>query len=266
MLDGYDRNIDYLRISVTDRCNLNCFYCMPFGWTEFVDAKQIMNKDEIVQVAKTAIKLGFNKIRLTGGEPLIREDILEIIKSMRALSTDLEICLTTNGILLDEKAVQLKNVGLDRVNISLDAIDESEYKRVTHHGDVKKVIKGIYCAEKAGFETIKINCVVNKSSEESNALDVLDFCNKNGYQVRFIRLMNLAEGKFWKVEGGLGGDCPRCNRIRVSCDGKIFPCLFSDISYDMRELGIENAITKSICNKPEKGSISTQKSFSRIGG
>lgn len=266
MFDRFDRKINYLRISVTDRCNLRCVYCMPEDGVELLDHKEILNFDEIVEVAKTAVRKGVNKIRVTGGEPLVRKGIVDLVKMIGEIDGIKDFSMTTNAILLSKYADDLAKVGLHRVNISLDTLDPEKFKQVTRGGDIQKVFEGVQAAKKAGLKPIKINCVIKESNQEPDAVEVAKYCHENGLQIRYIKEMDLEKGEFSIVQGGSGGDCGTCNRIRLTANGSIKPCLFSDISYNVRELGAERAIDLAIGNKPQNGHTNLTGKFYNIGG
>ncbi|MFC2097496.1 GTP 3',8-cyclase MoaA [Bacteroidota bacterium] len=266
MLDKFNRKIDYLRISVTDRCNLRCTYCMPEGGVESLNHKDILSYDEIVNIVKLAVKNGINKIRLTGGEPLVRKGICNLVQMISSVPGIEDLSLTTNGMLLDEYAEDLKKAGLNRVNISLDSVYPEKFRKITRGGDINLVFKGIKAAEKAGLLPVKINCVVLNSSLEKDAKEVAKYCKLNSLELRYIHQMDLQTGKFSIVEGGSGGDCKKCNRLRLTSNGYIKPCLFSDLGYNIREIGAEKAFNAAIQNKPECGSYSQSEKFYSIGG
>lgn len=266
MRDPFGRAINYLRISVTDRCNLRCQYCMPEGKVLWLAREDLLSFEEIVDVARTAVELGVNKIRLTGGEPLLRSNIVNLAGMLGRIDGVTDLSMTTNGVLLKRYAESLAAAGLDRVNISFDAVDPASYRKKTRGGDVERVIAGIRAAQAAGFTRIKLNCVVEKSSSEPDAQDVAAFARQNGLYARFIRRMDLANGDFWVVEGGSGGDCARCNRLRLSCNGMIRPCLFSDATFSVCELGAREALIGAVEGKPESGKQCRTTTFSRIGG
>ncbi|MBN1251209.1 MAG: GTP 3',8-cyclase MoaA [Bacteroidales bacterium] len=266
MYDKYNRKINYLRISVTDRCNLRCIYCMPAEGIKLIPHQEILSFDEIFEVAKVAVSMGVDKIRITGGEPLVRKDIIILIKMIASIEGIKDFGLTTNGIYLTKYAQQLADAGLHRVNISLDTMNPEKYKQITRRGNINDVFKGIEAAKKAGLNPIKINCVIQESSLEPDAQDVANFCRQNDLKVRFIREMDLETGQFWRVQGGDGGECKICNRLRLTSNGKIRPCLFSDLEYDIRKLGAEKAISLAVGNKPKSGTISKKAKFSNIGG
>ena len=266
MLDRYNRNINYLRISVTDRCNLRCKYCMPESGIKLLPHKMILTFDEIVEVVKTGIKLGINKVRLTGGEPLVRKGIVELVSMIWNVEGVKDLSMTTNATFLADFAEDLKNAGLQRVNISLDTLNPETYRLTTRGGNIKYVFEGIEAAKKAGLSPIKINCVVMNSSQEKDAKEVAGFCEENDLKVRFIHQMNLSTGEFSIVEGGDGGNCVKCNRLRLTANGKIKPCLFNDLEFDVRELGVEEAYNQAVLNKPKAGTYNKSGEFYNIGG
>lgn len=265
MLDSFNRKINYLRISVTDRCNQRCYYCFPNRDACFVKSEEILSFEEILKIVDAATQLGIEKIKITGGEPLVRHDITTLIAMLAKVPRIKDLSMTTNGTLLSKYAVGLKRAGLHRINVSLDAIDPLEYKKITGCDNLNDVISGIEVAKKAGFESIKINCVIQDSKEVEHAKDVKAFADKNGFDIKYIRKMDLEKGKFWPIEGGTGGTCSNCNRLRLSSDGKIYPCLFSDLSFSTKKLGPEVAIKQAILYKPESGKNSSKK-FHTIGG
>ncbi|MFH1320796.1 MAG: radical SAM protein [Bacteroidota bacterium] len=266
MLDKYNRRIHYLRISVIDRCNLRCWYCMPKTGVQLLKHEDILSYEEITQVVETAVQLGIDKIRLTGGEPLIRRDILLLVSMIAGVKSIKDLAMTTNGILLEQFAQPLAEAGLKRINISLDTIDPEKYKEITRGGDINNVFTGIEAARTAGLQPIKINCVVLRSSNETDARDLKKYCNENNLKVRFIHQMDLTTGEFSVVEGGEGGDCKHCNRLRLTSNGIIKPCLFSDLEFDIRKLGAEQAIKQAIKAKPESGTCNFINKFHNIGG
>ncbi len=265
MIDYFGRTINYLRISVTDRCNLRCDYCMPDGPHRLLPREEILSFEEIVEVAQTAVGMGFVKVRLTGGEPLMRRDIDTLVAMLAEIEGIQDLAMSTNGILLADYADALASAGLHRVNISLDSTDPQHYAQITG-GDVQRVLAGIDAARAAGLLPIKLNCVVRESSAEPDAVGVADFARQNDLQVRFIRAMDTATGTFSVVEGGSGGDCPRCNRLRLSSDGMVRPCLFSDLVFSVRKLGAAQALTQAIREKPAAGGPCTHNWMYGIGG
>ncbi len=266
MFDNYKRTIDYLRVSVTDRCNLRCEYCMPEEGVPLLSHSDILSFEEIVEVVKTAVDMGIRKVRLTGGEPLVRKGLPTLVGMLAAIDGIEDLALTTNGQLLETFAQPLKEAGLHRVNVSLDTIDADLYRRLTRGGEIKPVIRGLMAAMRAGLSPIKLNCVVQESSGEEEAQAVQFFAVQLGLEVRFIRKMDLMAGHFSVVEGGSGGDCPRCNRLRLTANGSIRPCLFSNLEYNVRSLGAKEAIEQALRHKPEKGRHNDTGTFYNIGG
>ncbi|HSW59846.1 MAG TPA: radical SAM protein [bacterium] len=266
MHDRFNRNIHYLRISVTDRCNLRCVYCMPAEGVEPLSHSDVLSFEEITDFVRTAVKSGIDKVRITGGEPLVRKGIEKLVFQLSQIKEIKDLSMTTNGILLENYAETLKKAGLYRINISIDATDPEEYRKITRNGDVNMVFKGINAALKAGFTKIKINTVIEKSCDEKNCVDVAQYCRKMGFEHRLIRKMDLEKGLFWQVHGGEGGKCSECSRLRLTSNGLVLPCLFSDISFSVRELGAENAILKAVECKPQKGVISKDHHFYNVGG
>jgi cyclic pyranopterin phosphate synthase len=227
---------------------------------------EILSFEEIIGVVKEAVLLGIDKFRLTGGEPLVRKNIVSLVKQISEIDGIKDLSLTTNGILLGDMAVSLKNAGLHRVNISLDATDAEKYCTITRGGNIEKVFEGIEAAKLAGLNPIKLNCVIFKSSDEPNAKAVKEYAEKNGLQVRFIHQMNLETGEFSVVEGGNGGNCKQCNRLRLTANGMIKPCLFDENEYSVRELGAKQALLNALNNKPLNGCLNKTGSFYAIGG
>ncbi len=266
MYDCFNRKINYLRISVTDRCNFRCTYCMPEEGVKLLTHNDILTFDEIVEVVQNAVNLGVEKVRITGGEPLVRRGIVNLISMIAKIQGIKDFAMTTNGVYLAQYAQQLVDAGLQRVNISLDTIDPDKFHQITRLGNIEEVFKGIEAAKQAGLNPIKINCVIKSSTNEDDAIGVKQYCIDNSLKIRYIRQMDLSKGEFWQVEGGEGGDCANCNRLRLTANGKIKPCLFSNLEYDVRQLGAENAILSAIHGKPASGSHNKINSFNNIGG
>lgn len=267
MLDAYNRTIDYLRISVTDRCNLRCTYCMPAEGIELMQHEDVLRLEQIAEVAKVgAEKFGIRKIRLTGGEPLVRKGIVHLVEMLNNIQQIEEISLTTNGVLLPKLAAGLKKAGLTRVNISLDTLLAAKYTLNTRGGNIQDVFDGIQAAKQEGLTPVKIN-VVKMEPTCNSELDVLkEFCEKEGLGIQFIRQMDLESGTFSQVEGGNGGNCAICNRLRLTANGNIKPCLFSNAQYNIKDFGIEGAFLAALNNKPKEGNTSTKHQFYNIGG
>ena len=266
MFDCYNRRINYLRISVTDRCNLRCRYCMPDKKTTPLSYDQILSFEEITAFVKLAAEAGINKVRLTGGEPLVRKDIAALVSMLAGIKGIQDLAMSTNGLLLAKFAATLKNAGLHRLNISLDTVNKQKFANLTRGGKLEDVLAGISAARKAGFDNIKINCVIQTSPEEEDAVNVAKFAAEHALEIRYIRKMTMDKGEFWQVIGGIGGNCSLCNRIRLSCDGWIYPCLFSEKRYSIHKLGPIQALQHAVANKPEAGTGSANNRFYRIGG
>jgi GTP 3',8-cyclase len=282
-MDSFGRKVDYLRISITDRCNERCLYCMPEGYKGWERTRDHLSAGEIVRVARVAAGLGFGKFRLTGGEPLVRDDILEIAGGIKEISGVEAIGLSTNGIKLATLAKPLREAGVRAVNVSLDALDPQIYRRVTG-GKVGAVIDGIRAAIAAGFERVKLNCVLMRGINEQEIWPLALFAAEHGLPLRFIELMPLtrtdvlteenflptgeamrllarhdelipqpdtkighgpAQYYLLKQTGALVGFigaltnlhfCEACNKMRLTADGKIRPCLGDHGEIDLRDV------------------------------
>ncbi len=266
MFDQFNRRINYLRISVTDRCNLRCTYCMPEEGIEAIPHSQILTFEEIVEFTKIAVAKGFDKFRITGGEPLVRKGIVNLVGMLSQVKGIADLGMTTNGTLLASFAKDLYDAGLKRINVSLDTLDPEKYQKITRIGNLNDVLDGLMEAKRVGFNPIKLNCVVEKNSSEPDAQGVREFARQHGFIPRFIPKMSLEEGTFSVVEGGDGGHCSTCNRIRLTSNGVLKPCLFSDNGYNIRTLGFEKAIEMAIKNKPAHGTINHTGKFYNLGG
>ena len=265
MFDRYNRDINYLRISVTDRCNLRCTYCMPEDGIRLLPHSDVLSFEEISDFVKIAVANGITKVRLTGGEPLVRKGIVDLVAMLSKIEGLEDLSMTTNGILLPEFAGALKAAGLSRVNISLDTVNPDNFHEITRTGDLSDVLKGIDAAREAGLNPIKINCVLLGQPNE-DTLELKRFCTERGLSLRFIHQMNLKNGEFSVVEGGEGGKCSQCNRLRLLANGDIKPCLFSDLAYNIRSLGSQEALNLALGNKPKSGSYNKSGEFYNIGG
>ena len=266
MFDSYNRRINYLRISVTDRCNLRCTYCMPAEGIPLMQHGDILSFEEIMKVVDAALILGVDKVRITGGEPLVRKGIVYLIEMIASKPGIQDLGMTTNGQLLEKFAQPLKDAGLHRINVSLDTLNPEKYRLITRGGEIGNVLKGIEASVKAGLSPVKINCVIVKSASEPDAFEVAEYGKKNGLQVRFIRQMDLEKGEFYIVDGGSGGDCSTCNRLRLTANGMIKPCLFNDMEYNVREHGAAEALKMALGNKPSCGTVNRHGEFYNIGG
>ena len=265
MYDLFNRHINYLRISLTDRCNFRCDYCVPSEGVQWMDEKMFLSCEEIVKVVEVGARLGISKIRLTGGEPLLRKGIVDMVRRIKSVPGIIEVGMTTNGSALHHFAQKLKSAGLDRVNISLDTLNAAKFHQITK-GYLHKVLQGIDAALVAGLTPVKINFVRIKGVNEEDEAEIKIFCHNKGLELRYIRQMNLETGEFYPVEGGEGGVCSLCNRLRLTANGLIKPCLHSNFGYSIREYGIENAFGLALNKKPEKGIGSNTHQFYNIGG
>ena len=266
MYDRFKRHINYLRISVTDRCNFRCVYCMPSEGVPLKSHEEILTFREIVEVVRVGARMGINKIRITGGEPLVRKDLPELIKMISEIEGIEDIGMTTNGVLLPGFAKELKSAGLNRVNVSLDTLDPVKFREITRLGELNDVLTGIDAALKENLTPVKINFVRIPGVNEADEQTVREFCKEKKLKLRIIRQMNLKTGEFYPVNGGSGGICTICNRLRLSADGYIVPCLHSGLRFHVRELGIEEAYRRAVDLKPEKGIGTESHEFSNIGG
>lgn len=239
---------------------------MPASGIRLMTHQDILSFDEITEVVSQAVKMGVDKVRITGGEPLVRKGISDLIGMISAIGGIQDLAMTTNGIYLPEHAKNLKAAGLNRVNISLDTMNPEKYHNITRVGKLDDVLLGIDAALEAGLTPVKLNCVVAKNAMEADAQEVKAYADKKGIEIRFIPQMDLHAGTFGEVIGGSGGHCASCNRLRLTPNGMVKPCLFSDVEYNVRELGAEKALLMAIENKPKCGSSSQKSSFYNIGG
>lgn len=197
MLDKFGRNVDYLRISITDKCNLRCIYCMPEKENTFCSNDKKLTNNEIQRIVNLSSKLGIRKVRLTGGEPLVMDGVVDLINNINSIEGIEEIAITTNGILLDDKIETLARCGLKKVNISLDTLKEDKYFKITRGGDLNKVLSAINKGIKLGIK-IKLNVVIVEGINDDEILDLIDLTKKIPVDVRFIELMPIGEGKKFK--------------------------------------------------------------------
>lgn len=206
MKDSYGRNINYLRISVTDLCNLRCKYCMPEKGINKTCHDDILRIEEIVEVAENCASLGIDKIRITGGEPLVRKGILTLVEKLSSIKGVKDLAMTTNGTLLKKYAKDLKKAGLNRVNISLDTLNPSKYSKITKNGNLKDVLEGMEEAKKAKLTPIKLNVVLIKDFNEDEIIDFVNLTKEQDIDVRFIELMPIGKLKFWSLNKYLSND------------------------------------------------------------
>jgi GTP 3',8-cyclase len=265
MLDKFNREINYLRISVTDKCNLRCIYCMPEEGVQLKQHKEILRYEQIEQIVRQAAGLGINKVRLTGGEPLVKKDIEFLIERLAKIKGIKELCLTTNGILLAQKAKILKQAGLTSMNISLDTLQPEKFKEITRVGNLADVLKGIDAAIEEGFK-IKINMVVLKGINEDEIDDIRRFCRDKNIKSQLINHFSLKHNKNDENFFDRPPKCKNCNRIRLLSDGVLKPCLHSETEYRINMDNIRESLEEAILAKPERGlSCNTKKMF-EIGG
>ncbi len=267
MIDKYNREINTLRISVTDRCNLKCFYC--YEEHKYFTKEEILSFEEIVKVVKCGINLGIKRIKLTGGEPLLRNDIDKLIEMINSVSGIEDISLTTNGVLLGQLSYKLKKAGLKRINISLDTLNKEKYKKITCGGNLETVFESIKIVKELNFDKIKINTVLLKGINDDEIQDIKNFAMSNNFEMQLINQMNLKEDK--RNSENIITDkplsCNYCNRIRLTSNGFLLSCLFSEQSINIRDYeNYENAIMDCINLKPDKGAYNKKLSMSQIGG
>ena len=200
LVDTYHRPIRDLRISVTDRCNFRCSYCMPMDEYVWIDKKEILTFEEIARLATLFVGLGVEKIRLTGGEPLVRQNLDRLVARLSAIDGLKDLCLTTNGALLAEKIDALKAAGLKRVNISVDTLDADKFKQITKRGDLGKVLEGAFAAKKHGLDPIKLNAVIERGVNDDDIIPLVEFSRQNGFAIRFIEYMDVGNANGWTLE------------------------------------------------------------------
>lgn len=268
MYDSYHRKISYLRVSVTDLCNLRCTYCMPPEGVKLKRRSEILSYEAIIEIAHEAAGLGITKIRLTGGEPLVKKDICVLVRGLKAIPGLEEVTLTTNGTLLAPLAVPLKKAGLDRINISLDTLDPERYRSITRGGDIRDALEGIEATRAAGFRKSKINMVLVPGFNEDEVEAMAAFCAGKGLTLQRIHHYSLDDrgetGDFEDAERPYA--CGRCNRIRLTADGKLKPCLFSDAEIPVDLADIASGLKKAILEKPARGKNCTVRGIWEIGG
>jgi cyclic pyranopterin phosphate synthase len=322
--DSFQRPINYLRISVTDRCNLRCIYCMPAEGVQLISHNDILTYEEIYIIVLAATELGINKVRLTGGEPLVRLGLPRLVQILADIDVIDDIALTTNGVLLGQYAAELKQAGLQRVNVSLDTLKADKFEFITRNNRLGDVLRGIEVARSVGLNPAKINMVVMAGVNDD---EILDFARKTideDWHVRFIEYMPLAGGsttasqiisasdmrkrldslgqlepclpsigngpakyfRFPQAKGTIGFITPvsehfcfSCNRLRLTADGKLRPCLLSDDEIDLRQplrSGISSAelkglIKEAVARKPLRhhlveGYVPKGRPMTQVGG
>lgn len=270
LIDRFGRQINYLRISITDRCNLRCSYCMPEEGVAIKKRSAILSYEEIYDFVKVATGLGISKIRITGGEPLVRQDVCRLIKMLSGIPGIKDLALTTNGILMSKYAAKLKSAGLRRVNISLDSLQPDRYQAITHGGNIQSVLKGIESAKKAGLTPVKINCVLMKGINEDEVNDFVRFGKEHQVEIQFIQRMRIDQKKPTIPAGAVlikrPPDCRICNRLRLTADGFIKPCLLSDDEINIRQCDYATALKNAVAGKPRAGTKCLHRSMAAIGG
>ena len=309
LTDNYNRHIKYLRISVTDRCNLRCIYCMPEKGISLISHDEVLRYEEILRIVRIVAAKGISKIRITGGEPLVRKGLETLISELCSIHGITDISVTTNGIHLQRAAFALREAGMQRINISLDTLNPDKYRRITRGGDIHAVLSGIREASKVGFNPIKVNVVVMRGINEDEILSFAELTTKRPVHVRFIEFMpfhintgvhreyfisntevrdkitknlcltplsedeNSGPAQMFQIKGAQGQlgfisplsnhFCETCNRLRLTCDGKLRTCLFSDDETDLKsflrdgcsDIDLQTAIANAIFFKPMRHKI-----------
>lgn len=274
MKDKYNRTINYMRLSVTDKCNFNCKYCLPDPGV--VQHSNALSFGEYLKICLACVELGVDKIRITGGEPLVRKGIIDFCEKVSEIKGLKQLAMTTNGSLLSQFAKELKSAGVSRLNISLDTLNEEKFKEITNTDCLNNVLNGIYCAQSQGFDDIKINVVLIDSFNIDEINDFVLLTKDNDITIRFIELMPIGATKYWEKSKFVGADivlqkcpelsrvsfdgvselyevegykgkiglirpvsnkfCSLCNKIRITSDGKIKTCLHSDDEFNLSGL------------------------------
>ena len=319
MKDNFGREITYLRVSVTELCNLRCRYCMPADGICKLSHEQMLTEEELITAIEAAVSLGITKLRITGGEPLVKRNIVSICAHAASLPGVKEVCLTTNGVLLPKLAVPLKEAGVTRFNISLDTLNPEKYRYITRIGELKDAMAGIEAALEAGFENTKINAVLIGGFNDDEIDDLADLTLRLPVDMRFIEMMPMYDSgdfgpecfisadkvieklkdrgiekvsrdggvaELYRLPGALGNVgiirpvsahfCGECNRIRLTADGKLKPCLHSSDEYSIKGLdreGMTEMFKKAVLGKPRwHGELSydsrshANRNMNQIGG
>lgn len=265
MLDSYGRRVHYLRVSLTDRCNMRCVYCMPEAGVPFIPHERILSLEKIARIVEAASRLGFDKIRLTGGEPLVRKGVLELVSMIRALPGVATLAMTTNGTLLAPVAAELARRGMDSVNVSLDTLDPVRYAELTRGGRLVEAVDGIRAALKAGLP-VKINVVVGTDGGGHDLDAIRAFALAEGCGLQTIRQYRLDVEKFDDEGFDRPLPCSLCDRIRLSATGELRPCLHGDAAVPVDFGDIEASIRTCVGLKPPCGSHTSSHLVSAIGG
>ncbi len=249
MKDKFGRKINYLRISVTDLCNLRCKYCMPEDGVEKINHEDILTIEDFINITQAFVELGINKIRLTGGEPLVKNGILDIVKGIGKIKEIKDFSMTTNGLLLEKYASELKRLGLNRVNISLDTLNSEKYKEITRGGDIEKVFKGIEECKKVGLTPIKINTVLMKGFNDDEIDDFIKLTLDEEIDVRFIELMPIGEAINFKDRYISNEEIIKKHSelIAISKDDKSSPADYFKLQNGKGRIGFINPISCKFC-------------------
>ncbi len=265
MQDRFGRNINYLRISITDKCNLRCVYCMPEDGVPRKEHGEFLSFEEITQVVRAGVPLGLKKIRLTGGEPLVKRGIVDLVGMVRSVEGIEHLAMTTNGVLLEDMAEKLREAGLDSLNVSLDTLDPERYHRITRCGTISDVLRGLDAAKRAGFP-VKINMVIMDDTQAGEIEELRQFAYAMGFAIQFINHFSIHDTKFSDYRFDRPPACRNCNRIRLLAEGVLKPCLHSDeeIKLDLRN--IPASLKKAVLHKPAKGEACTTRDMHEIGG
>lgn len=265
MLDRFDREITYLRISVTDHCNVRCTYCMPAEGVPLKHHKDMLSFEDITEVTRAAVQLGITKVRLTGGEPLVRRDIVTLVRMLADIEGLEHLAMTTNGSLLHRYAVPLRDAGLHSLNISVDTLDPERYRTITRVGDLDAALRGVDAAIAAGFP-IKINMVVGDDTSDREVREMEAFCERKGLRLQLINHYSLDGAKRDDYEFSRPPKCDSCNRIRLLADGTLKPCLHTNNEMKVDLEHVQASLMQTILAKPRRGAACTNRSMMEIGG
>jgi cyclic pyranopterin phosphate synthase len=268
LTDPFGRKITYLRISITDRCNFRCIYCMPPEGVPLKPHDQILRYEEIVEIVRTAATLGITKIRFTGGEPLVRRDIEYCIEQCNAVAGIEEVCMTTNGSLLTtEKARALKRAGLSRVNISLDTLDPGKFRELTRIGTIEDTLRGINAALETDLTPVKINMIIFADTQQREIEKMREFCSHKNLQLQTISHFSLSSYKqAHRHPADRPLACSFCNRLRLTADGYLKPCLLSDREIKVDMNNIAQSLLDATREKPKSGVSCGSRAMNQIGG
>ena len=328
MKDQFQRQINYMRLSVTDRCNLRCHYCMPKGMENVLPVEKLLSFSELLFLAEEASKLGISRFKVTGGEPLVRDGVLDFVKELKKLDKVEQVTLTTNGILLKDVLPELLSAGIDGINVSLDSLKEERFAEITGLPVLPQVLEGIYASCNAGLH-VKLNTVIQKGKNEDELFSLLALAKERPLDIRFIEMMPIGYGKnfepyyneeilekirevypgitedisvhgngpakYYRIPGFLGSlgfisalhgkFCGSCNRIRLTSEGELKPCLCYGNGYDIRAIlrntafpeeekraEVEKVFQHCILGKPEShafeklSEVTEHRAMGEIGG